>query len=153
MRAQRVRTSIVMSTELIACEPLRGGFIVHVLFHRLQCPPTWNKTRHQNVCYTRESASQCSQWGGLGRATPRAPSGVLGKETFFSEGLARGCRFRSGDIQKSPLPGSSTLTNLAVTCVGGCLGRCRVCGTADGGCFPLQPGSHRMPRPGGGLHM
>lgn len=29
-----------MSTELIACEPLRGGVIVHVLFHRLQCPPT-----------------------------------------------------------------------------------------------------------------
>lgn len=132
----------------------RGGFIVHVLFHRLQCSPYfWNKIRYQNVCYNHESASQCSQWGGLGRATPRAPNGVLGKETFFSEGLARGCHFRSGDIQKSPLPGSSTLTNFAVTCVGGCLGRCRVCGTADGGCFPFQPGSHRVPRPGDGLHM
>lgn len=80
-------------------------------------PHFWNKIRHQNVCYNRESASQCSQWGDWGGQFPESPNGVLGKETFFSEGLAHGCHFRSGGIQKSSLPGSSTLTNLAMTCV------------------------------------
>lgn len=53
-----------------------------------------------------------------------------------------GCRFRSGSIQKSPAPGSSTLTHLAMTRVGGCQGGCRGCGSADRSCFPFQPGSH-----------